>query len=237
MKTILYAATSFVLLFTLAGCGSSGSNGSSSDAPVIAPTPSPSPSASPTTAALDVSPCLNQKVAGRSVASLVVPDVVTFDPTQASGFPNGRQLQDPVIDLELAALLLDVTKNPVSTFANIPLDPSGNDKPLPGVFPFLADAWGGAPAAVGGSGFVFRTDSPSSYTRVDRMGEPAVSTALVDTADKSAYNDDNPTVDATGKWVPVFKADLTALAQALDGQLTSLGLKVCAVPAAAKSSS
>jgi len=227
MKKILLAAAPLALVLTLTGCGSGGGGGSSSGSFAASPTPSPTTAAT----ALNVSPCLNQLVAGRSLASLVIPDVVTLDPTKASGFPNGRQLQDPVIDLELAALFLDLTKVPVTVLASLPLDPSGNDKPLPGTFPFLAAAWGGAPAAVGGSGFVFRTDPSTSYTRVDRMGEPAVATALVDTANKNAYNDDNPTVDATGKWVPVFTADLTALSMALDPQLTALGLPVCAVPA------
>ena len=222
MNRILSAAAPLVFAFLLAGCGD---GGGTTDTP--APTPTPSPSA--TAAALDVTPCLTQTVAGRSVASLVVPDVLTFDPTKASGFPNGRQLQDPVVDLEIAALFLDLRTVPVDTLAKLPLDPSGNDKPLPGVFPFLADAWGGAPVA-GGSGFVFRSDPATSYTRVDRMGEPAVATVLVSTPNKTAFNDDNPTIDATGKWVPEFSTDLTGLAMALDGQLTGLGLKVCAVP-------
>lgn len=227
MNKTLFAAAPLALALALTGCGSGGGSDSGSASPLA--------SATTAAVALDVSPCLNQKVGTRSVASLVIPDVVTLDPTQSSGFPNGRQLQDPVIDVEIAVLFLDITKTSPAVLANLPLDPSGNDKPLPGVFPFLAGAWGGTPAAAGGSGFVFRTDPATSYTRVDRMGEPAVATVLVDTANKNAYNDDNPTIDATGKWVPVFTKDLTALAMALDGQLTSLGLPVCAVPAKASS--
>ena len=175
-----------------------------------------------------MTPCLNQKVAGRSVASLVVPDVLTLDLTQASGFPNGRKLTDPVIDLELAALFLDLSKYPVDTLAKIPLNPSGNDVPLPAGFPYLGDAHGGVPAATGGSGFVFRTDDPSAYKRVDRMGEPAVATALVRSAQKTAFNDSNPTEDATGKWVPEFTADLTDLTNALKDDFAGLQLKMCA---------
>jgi hypothetical protein len=67
------------------------------------------------------------------------------------------------------------------------------------------------------------------------MGEPAISTALIDTADKSAYNDDNPAIDASGKWVPTISADLTALSAELDPQLTALGLPVCAVATTASS--
>jgi hypothetical protein len=230
MKQIVLAAAPLALAFTLTGCGGSGGGSSGSGTNPASAKP---PAAAAT---LNVGPCLNQAVIpGRSLAAIAVPDVVTLDPTQASGFPNGRQLQDPVIDLELAALFLDLTKVPVTTLANLPLDPSGNDKPYTGVFPFLAPAWGTPPAAVGGSGFVFRTDAPSAYTRVDRMGEPAISTALIDTADKTAYNDDNPTIDASGKWVPTISADLTALAAELDPQLTALGLPVCAVATTASS--
>ena len=218
MNKILLATAPLALALTLAGCGS-GSSGASA---------TPTPTATPAT--VDVGPCFSQLVAGRGLASIAVPDVLTLDLTQPPGFPNGRQLQDPVIDLELAALFLDLTQVPLTTLATLPLNPSGNDKPLPGVFPYLAPAWGTTPAATGGSGFVFRTDAPSSYTRVDRMGEPAISTALIDTADKSAYNDDNPTVDATGKWVPLETIDLTTLATELDPQLKALGLPVCAVP-------
>ncbi len=226
MKTILLAATPLAFAFILTGCG--GGDGASATA---TPTPTPTATVTPTPATVDVGPCLSQKVLGnRSLANIAVPDVLTLDPTQPSGFPNGRQLQDPVIDLELAALFLDLTQVPITTLSTIPLDPSGNDEPLPGVFPFLSPAQGAAPAAVGGSGFVFRTDPPANYTRVDRMGEPAISTALIDTADKSAYNDDNPTVDATGKWVPLETIDLTTLATALDPQLKALGLPVCAIP-------
>jgi hypothetical protein len=222
---LIAAAAPLALVITLAGCNDGSGSGATSSA-----TPTPTPTA--TAAALDVTPCLNQLVAGRSVASLFVPDVITLDLAKPSGFPNGRRMQDPVIDLELAALFLDLKTDPVDTLAKLPLNPSGNDKPLLSGFPFLADAWGGAPAAVGGTGFVFRTDPATSYTRVDRAGEPAVSTALIEGNNKNLYNDDTPAIDATGKWVPVLTKDLTALATALDPQLTSLGLKVCAVPVA-----
>ena len=228
MKKIVLAAAPLALAFTLAGCGGGGSPSTTTATPT--PTPTPTTTPTPVAVTVDVNPCFSQLVAGRSLAAIAVPDVLTLDPTQPAGFPNGRQLQDPVIDLELAALFLVLTQVPVTTLSSIPLDPSGNDKPLPGVFPFLAPAFGTTPAATGGSGFVFRTDPPSSYTRVDRMGEPAIATALIDTAHKTAYNDDNPTVDATDKWVPLETIDLTTLATALDPQLKALGLPVCAVP-------
>ena len=225
MKTLLQFVVPCALAFTLAGCGSETAPGAS------ASSSSGSSGGTTTAAKLDVTPCLTQLVIpGRTLAAIAVPDVVTLDPTKPSGFPNGRQLLDPVVDLELAALFLDLKTHAVTTFANLPLDPAGNDKPQPGTFPFLADPWGGAPAQAGGAGFAFRSDAPSAYTRVDRMGEPAIATVLVDAARKTAYNDDSPAIDATGKWVPTFKANLEVLAEELGPQLASLGLKACAVP-------
>jgi hypothetical protein len=154
--------------------------------------------------------------------------VLTLNLNQPSGFPNGRVFTDPVIDEELAALFLNVSVEGVGRFASLPLDPSGSGETFTGVFPYLAVANGGAPAATGGGGFTFRTDAPSAYTRVDRMGAPAVATALIAQADKPAYNDDSPAQDATGKWVPEIKSDLTTLTTALEGQLKAGGFNICA---------
>ncbi len=218
LRTLL-APSGLALAFTLAGCGGGGTGNSSTV------TPAPPVAA----AAVDVTPCLNQTVyEGRNVAQLVVPDVLQLDMAQPSGFPNGRTLTDPVVDVTLAVLFLDLKSQPATTFATLPLDPTTTGVAEPATFPYLSPATGGAPAATGGSGFVFRADAPSAYTRVDRMGMPAVSTALIATASKSAYNDDNPAVDATGKWVPTIKADLTTLTTELIGQFRSLGLKPCA---------
>ena len=201
---------------TLVACGGSDSNGSSS-------TPTQ------TTQAIDVLPCFAQTVIpGRSLESVVLPDVVTQDLNVANGYPNGRKLEDPVVDETIAAAFLDLTKYSPLVLANIPLDPYGNDEPLPGVFPYLAVAHGGAPAVTGGAGFVFRTDQPFAYTRVDRMGDPAIATVLIAANDKTAYNDDSPTVDTTLKWLPVIKADLTALTTALKDDFKAKGLTMCA---------
>ena len=214
------ASSTILAALALTSCG--GSPGSQGTARPVGP---------PVAAqAVDVTPCLNQTVfEGRSVAQLVVPDVLQLDMNQPSGFPNGRRLQDPVIDITLAVLFLDLKTQSAATLANLPLDPPRNDVPLPNGFPYLAPAQGAMDPPSGvGSGFVFRTDPPSAYTRVDRMGMPAVSTALIDTAHKSAYNDDNPAIDATAKWVPTIKTDLTNLTTALIGQFRSLGLTPCA---------
>lgn len=224
-------ASSAALILT--GCGgdtggSAGSPAVSTISTVATPTPSATATSAVLAASFNVTPCFNQKVAGRTVASLVVPDVITLDMTQPSGFPNGRQLLDPVIDLELAALFLDLNKHPVDVLAKIPLNPSGNDVPILAAFPYLGNAHGGVPAAVVASGFSFRTDAATAYARIDRMGEPAVATALVRSASKTAFNDDSPTQDATGKWVPEFAADLNELTVALQDDFAAAGLSLCA---------
>ena len=85
----------------------------------------------------------------------VFPDVILIDTNTPAGFPNGRGLETPVIDIVLAVLLLDVLdagKAPVFPLLNAfaDLDPetdgnqglsqSGNDVEFPGSFPYLAPA-------------------------------------------------------------------------------------------------
>ncbi len=69
-------------------------------------------------------------------APFVVPDVIRIDVTKPSGFPNGRRLTDPVIDVTLALVLLDLDVHPVTSL--IGLNPTGNDRPFSTGFPFLA---------------------------------------------------------------------------------------------------
>ena len=218
-------------LLTLAGCGGGGGGSTSTATTPTTTTTNPS-TGSQTTASVDVTPCLSQLVApGRTVASLVVPDVLSLNLNATAGFPNGRLPIDPVIDTELAVLLLDLTKTGADTFVKLPLNPpasSGNILPYTSTFPYLQVANGGAPVATGGSGFVFRTELASAYTRVDRMGEPAVATALVRAPSKNAYNDDSPVQDATGKWAPEFTADLTEITTSLLDDLKPTGLPLCA---------
>jgi hypothetical protein len=169
------------------------------------------------------------------VANLVVPDVLRLDLSQPAGFPNGRRYEDPVIDVTLAVLFLDLTKHPATTFASIPVNPSASsDKtagPPSATFPFLRPPQGNARIAQrGGANWNFRTEPASAYTRVDRMGMPAVATALIGSASKNTYNDDSPAVDATGKWVSEITAQLTALTNALADDFGRLGLSICATP-------
>lgn len=87
--------------------------------------------------------CVGQRVSqgGPTVASLVIPDHITIDPTLASGFPNGRLLSDPVIDVTLAIILLDMNAHTPTTLAELPLNPGSNDLGVEGAFlttfPFL----------------------------------------------------------------------------------------------------
>jgi len=71
---------------------------------------------------------------------VIIPDTIKYDPSMPTGYPNGRALTDKVVDLTLAAVLLKLGPNqPLTTFADLPLNPPENDKPFKGEFPFLAD--------------------------------------------------------------------------------------------------
>lgn len=73
-------------------------------------------------------------------APLIVPDSINVATAQPSGFPNGRRLPDPVIDLTLAVILLDLSTHGVTTLADLPLNPPANDVPFQSSFPYLAPA-------------------------------------------------------------------------------------------------
>jgi len=75
--------------------------------------------------------------------------------------------------------------------------------------------------------FNFQAADIASYTRVDRMGMPAIATALI--SSKDAYNDANPTDDTAGAFVPEILTSLNTLHSALDNQLLQLGLSPCTV--------
>ena len=88
---------------------------------------------SPTMVA-DVLPCATQTLGGPTgptVLSLVAPDTLRIDTTAAPGFPNGRRLADPVIDVTLAIVLLNQTTHTPTTFVNLD-DPDGAGPMPPG---------------------------------------------------------------------------------------------------------
>ena len=219
-------------LLLLSACG----GGDSSPTPTPSPTPSATPTPSsaqppaPPGANFDVLSCLSQiAVPGRTVADLVVPDSIQVDFNQPSGFPNGRRLEDPVIDITLAALFLDLRKEPVTRFLALPLNPPANDKPFRTAFPYLAPAQGSPPMGpVAASGFNFRTDAPSAYVRVDRMGMPAVATAVISSSTKTRFNDADPRDDSNLTFLEDITYTLKGLTDALSDDLAGGGFQMCA---------
>ncbi|MFW5920396.1 MAG: DUF4331 family protein, partial [Polyangiales bacterium] len=75
----------------------------------------------------------------------------------------------------------------------------------------------------------FRSEDATEYTRVDRMGMPAVSTVLIGSDTKNDYNDANPSVDAERTYVSELADNLTDLHDALDDDLADLGLPACSM--------
>ena len=231
-RSSLRIASALAMTAALAACGSNEPQTNTIVIPPVAVAPAPTPTPPPPTS-FDVGPCLNPTVVpGRTVANLVVPDLLRLDLNQPAGFPNGRRFEDPVVDVTLAVIFLDLTRHPATTFAALPVNPDKLDQPLQTSFPFLAAPLGSPPTSGGaGSNFPFRSDLPSAYRRVDRAGMPAVATALVSgNPFKNEYNDDTPAIDATGKWVPELTSTLTILTNALADDLTRLGLNLCARP-------
>ena len=227
------AVTPLALALGLAACGNDNNSAVVAPPVAVAPTPTPAPSPTPTPtpspASRDVSACLSQVIpgtGGATPASLVLPDTVKLNFGVASGFPNGRKLNDPVVDITLAVLLLDMTKHSPALLAGLPLNPPA-DSTLLTSFPYFAPANGGQPGPGTGTSFNFRTDPASGYVRVDRMGQPAVATALIGTAMKNAYNDANPPDDVANTFVPEIVAQLTALHNGLADDLIALGLTPC----------
>jgi hypothetical protein len=102
--------------------------------------------------ALSLSPCVTPPLPMDNCddqgGPFAIPDVITIDLDDDPGFPNGRRLEDPVIDVIFAVLLLDLDDHPVTTFVDLDgdgtpgpsLNPVENDVAFPGAFPYLAAA-------------------------------------------------------------------------------------------------
>lgn len=69
---------------------------------------------------------------------VIVPDTIKYDPSMPTSYPNGRALTDPVVDITLAAVMLDLETHSLTTFADLPLNPEANDVPFLDEFPYLA---------------------------------------------------------------------------------------------------
>ena len=229
-RRLLLSAPLLFVAFGTAACF----GGDDDDDDTFMPTPNPSPTPPPTgETTYDVTACLEQEVApGTSVADLIVPDTLTLNLAGASGFPNGRRLADPVIDVTLAVIFLDLSVHSPTTLAELPLNPPANDLAFRSGFPFLAGPQGSPPVTTATSTtFDFRTDAASEYVRVDRMGMPAVATALIGSDTKTAYNDADPSDDVEGTFVPELAEQLTGLTNALADDLVGAGLTPCATEA------
>jgi hypothetical protein len=221
--------TSLAVPALLAACGSGGS-----PAPTATPTPAATGGGGQTTFSYNVEPCFTQVVpgtGGRTVREMIIPDTLKLDLSLPSGFPNGRDLDDAVVDISLAFLFLDLTESGQSlrTFANLPLNPGSNDVPFGSTFPYFAPAQGTAqPAASTGTAFNFRTDPDTAYVQVDRMGMPVVATVLIGSPLKDQYNDVSPSVDLQGGFRADETTQLTNLTNAIGDDLTSIQLDICA---------
>lgn len=94
---------------------------------------------------LELTPCTVVGDGSGSCAAfavpLIIPDTVKLNTDSAAGFPNGRLLSDPVIDVTLAVALLelagDTPPHAPEALVGI-LNPAENDKPFSTEFPFLA---------------------------------------------------------------------------------------------------
>lgn len=225
-----------VLATMLSACGD---DGAGSQVVVPAPLPSTTATATPTPTATSVAynstNCFTQAIQGQNGANLksfIIPDTLKLDLSRSTRFPNGRHPSDPVVDILLATLLLDmtVTGQGPNTLANVPLNPPSNDKFFLLTFPFLPTPNGSPQVATGtGSDFDFRTDADSAFVSVDRMGNPAIATVLVSSSMKVPFNDDTPTGDVTGeKYYAEYISELNKLFVLIGDDVEGVGLKICA---------
>ena len=88
---------------------------------------------------LGLTPCATADCVAQA-APLVVPDTLGLDLSRPPGFPNGRLPSDPVVDVTLAVVLLDLSVDgqAATTLAEVPVNPPENDVPFLEEFPWLA---------------------------------------------------------------------------------------------------
>jgi Domain of unknown function (DUF4331) len=218
MKRLAAPTLALSAVVFLASCGSD------EQAPVAPP--------AGTAQVVSVTPCLEQVVPGTGtrVVDLVLPDTITVNLAQPSGYPNGRRLQDPVVDITLAVIFLDMNRHGPNTFANLPLNPAANDRPFRTEFPFLALPQGAPPRSGSDTATAFDfVDAPASqYVRVDRMGMPAVATVLVASSRRNEYNDAGPGEDAAFVFASELTSQLQGLQEVLLDDFRAAGLTTCA---------
>ena len=139
IKSVL-VATPLTLAALLAGCSDSNDNTAPPvSLPGPAPTPAPGPAPTPAPTGFNVQACLDQVIpgtGGTTVAGAVIPDTLTLNLAAPSGFPNGRRLEDPVIDVTLAVIFLNlatIVRRFLPVFRSIPartMSPTGPSFPI-----------------------------------------------------------------------------------------------------------
>ncbi|MCH9687887.1 MAG: DUF4331 domain-containing protein [Deltaproteobacteria bacterium] len=100
---------------------------------------------------LGLIPCTPPPMQGdtcdNQVGPVAVPDTLRLELDGANAFPiDGRAPADPVMNIILAAMLLELSVEEITTFNDLDLDgvpgpglnPIENDVPLPGAWPYLA---------------------------------------------------------------------------------------------------
>ena len=228
------AAAALSMIFVLPGCG--GKKDSVDTPEDFSNIPVPPPPPAPSGVSYTVRKCLTQEIPesdligkGHTVGQSIFPDTLTLDFTHTAGFPNGRKPADQVADILLGYLFLDLGQEGGRRFADLPLNPGSNDVAFPSGFPYLAAAQGNPPRATSdGTDFDFVDEKDDQYDRVDRMGMPLVSTAIVPFEKKPDYNDSNAADDVDGKFVGNIEDQLAALTNSFADDLTAAGFKLCA---------
>ena len=169
---------------------------------------------------------------GGESSRLIIPDTVTIWPDRPIGFPNGRLLSDPVVDITLGVVLLDINRagQNAASFAALPLNPTSATKPPLPDFPFANTPNDNPVLDPGtGTGFVFDAAPMSSYVQVDRMGMPAVATALILSPRKDAYSDGNVQLDTANTYAFDLIEGLRRFTEPLQDDIAARGLTGCAV--------
>lgn len=88
---------------------------------------------------LGLTPCATSTCV-QQAGPFVVPDTLKVDVSMASGFPNGRRLTDPVMDITLALILLDLNVEGQTVTSLVgALNPTENDKTFGTAFPYVAE--------------------------------------------------------------------------------------------------
>ncbi len=107
------------------------------------------------------------------------------------------------------------------------LDSTGTGDPMTTTTTATTDTTGETTTGNPGGEYDFDPSPPDAFSQVDRMGMPAINTAVI--SSKDAYNAASPTDDLAGDFVSEIVDNLTGLHAALDDDLTGLGLVPCDV--------